>query len=239
MGTAILIGLIAAGVGVSRGEIPISPILGCAVVGIVALVALTLGIADHQVRYFTPAMPFLALASAPGLVWLGSRLPRPSVVVAAGLALLVGLALAVIVVRDIRVQDEGLADSHRQAAAELATQPCIVLSRSPSNGWYSGCDTGLFPMERRWANGEPRSRGIGDRERMLGKIRSQMMGLTANGDDPEIYIVASDPPHGQEPKGAARQLLLNLLWPKLHRFEGLRPPFTFLISGRPAGCWPR
>jgi hypothetical protein len=211
VGTAILVGLIAAGVGASRGQVPISPVLGCAAVGVIALFALTLGIADHVVRYFTPAVPFLALGAAPGLVWLGSRLRRPVVVVAGGLTLLSGLAVTVLMVRDSRIENEDVAERAAVELSTVAAQRCVLLSRNPSNGWYSGCDTVLFPVERRWVHGEPRAGSIGDRERMLSRIRSEMIALTADGADPEIYVVASDPPQSPEPKGAARQLLMGLV----------------------------
>ena len=212
VGIAILVGLIAACVGASKGQVPISPVLGCAAVGVIALVALTLGIADHEVRYFTPAVPFLALGAAPGLVWLGSRLPRPVVVVTGGLTLLLGLTITVLMVREYRILND-VAETRRRAAVELATmatQPCVIVSRNPSNGWYSGCDTVMFPVERRWVNGEPTAGGIADRKRMLSMIR-RSMGAFADGADPEIYLVASAPPMSQEPTGAARQLLMDLV----------------------------
>ena len=82
LGTVILMGLVAAAWGAIKGQLQAAPILGCTVVGAIGAMALTLGIADHMVRYFTPVVPFLALGAAPGLVWLSSKLPMPAVVVA-------------------------------------------------------------------------------------------------------------------------------------------------------------
>ena len=177
--------------------------------------ALTLGIADHQVRYFTPAVPFLALGAAPGLVWLGSRLPRRLFIGAGGLTLLMGLAVAIPTVREngapCRKRGGGLGVERRLSWRRWRQNPASFCPTNLSNGWYSGCETALFPVERRWVDGDPRASGIGDRDRMLMKLRSQMRKVTADGADPEIYVVASDPPLSQEPMGAARKLLMDLV----------------------------
>ena len=95
------------------------------------------------------------------------------VIGAGGLTLLMGLAVAIPTVRENGLRSESVAGTRRRAAAELATvaaKPCVLLSHNPSNGWYSGRETALFPVERRWVDGDPCASGIGDRDRMLMKL---------------------------------------------------------------------
>ncbi len=211
VGAAVLVGLAAAGLGAFKRQVDFAPIVGCVAVALTVALALAFGIADHQLRYFTPVMPFLALGAAPGLVWVRSRLPKAAVSVAAVLVVVSGVLVGFGTVNRATASSNDAAGGQRQAALQLASvasRPCIVLSRNPSNEWYSGCETILFPVDR--PTGQPPAIGIEDTESMLRRLRSRMKSMTANGTDPTVYVALSEPQGTQEPRGGARRVLLNL-----------------------------
>jgi Dolichyl-phosphate-mannose-protein mannosyltransferase len=213
IGLLIVIGIGAVLVAMVRRDISPPAVIGCIAVGVVALLALALGIADHQIRYFTPAVPFLALGAAPGLVWLASRIPSPAMVVAVGAALSLGLLVSWKAMDEHTSGRLANGSAPRQAALELgrvANKPCAILSRNPNYEWYSGCKSILYPVQRVWIDGEPEAGGIEDETLMLRRLRSQAERLTVGGGDAEIYMILSEGPSSPQPRGPARDVLLSL-----------------------------
>jgi 4-amino-4-deoxy-L-arabinose transferase-like glycosyltransferase len=120
--------------------------------GIGLATALVLAVILHgEVRYLSPAYPWLWVAGAPGLERLARAWPRAVQGAIAGVVVLV-LALAAVGAGRERNRDLGTEQAVvRRAAEAIAAQaegrPCLVVaSRVPQVIWYSGCDATTFDL---------------------------------------------------------------------------------------------
>jgi hypothetical protein len=210
VGGMILLGLVAAGIGLAKRQLPIAPVMGCVAVAVVTTVMLALGIAHHHVRYFAPVVPFLALGGASGLAWLAGVLPRRA---AAALAVVIAVSGIGVTVGNASVEatpsDRDLA---RMTAAtnlgNVAIAPCVLLTNNLNNAWYSGCESIMFPANRVRVNGQVRLTGIDDPHRIL--LTLERIAERAGAGDSRIYVVLSRPAARREPIRAARRTITRL-----------------------------
>lgn len=132
--------------GAERGAL-----LAAVAVSVVTVVAIAF-VLHGEVRYLTPAFPWLFVAGAPGLERLGRSLPRAAGTAAAAVVV---VALAATAVGVARERNRDLGTEHttvRQAAEEITAladgRPCLVVaSRVPQVMWYSACEATTFDLD--------------------------------------------------------------------------------------------
>ncbi|HEX6254291.1 MAG TPA: glycosyltransferase family 39 protein [Euzebyales bacterium] len=145
-GTLVVIGIVLAVVAAWRHPALRGPVVASALVTLSVLALLLVGIAEYHLRYLAPALPFLAILAAIGIADLPSWNTRPAAWVTLGvIGAVVGLAGLIHTARVTlhSVDELSRVAGNRRAAyvhiAETTERPCVMLNRSPTAGWYSGC----------------------------------------------------------------------------------------------------
>jgi hypothetical protein len=142
LGALIIIGAIGAIIAARHNRRLRNAAIAATLIALSVLIAMLVGIAQYHLRYLTPALPFLALLTAIGLITLATRLPRPITITAIALLTITGTTLAT-------QTATGRADGMERAAGQVrgaytvvderTDGPCVLLDRHASNEWYSHC----------------------------------------------------------------------------------------------------
>lgn len=165
------------------------PALACAAIAGIALLLMLVGIAEYNVRYFAPALPFLAIVAAIGLAGLVGSRPTRAVVAVAAVTTVVGLGLAASTAldrtRELYDRFATVRDAYGVITREVRP-PCVVLDNNPTAEWYTGC--AAFGAAELPAPGAP--------------WRGGLIGV----DEP-VFAVVRDYPNRGNPSDAMRAVL--------------------------------
>jgi len=117
------------------------------------LLVLAAGIDHGEGRYLTPAVPYVLVGAAPGIVYLGTRVSRQVAVVAIAAGVILGVANLVAVVdhdTDGRTDPlgHGVASQAGETLDATLDADCVVVTNfaGPQISYYSGCTTFEFPQ---------------------------------------------------------------------------------------------
>lgn len=142
LGPLILVGSLVAVVLAVRGRAPRGPVAAFALIALSVLLLMLFGIAAYELRYLTPALPFLAMLAAVGLVkaarWVT---PRSAATLGAVVAVLgLGVAADTAVDRAGEItRDFGPVRVAYRDIASVTAPPCVVLDNNPTAEWHTGC----------------------------------------------------------------------------------------------------
>lgn len=125
----------------------------------IATVLVLAAILHGELRYLSPALPFLWIAAAGGLATASSNLPKPSNIFLAVSLLLTMIFGATVYANDTNdwlARWRGLRSASQEVGATSDFETCVVLSsRLPVAAWYSGCTTIHYAEEdlaERWVD---------------------------------------------------------------------------------------
>ncbi len=150
------------------------PVIACTLIPLSILLLMLFGIAQYNVRYLAPALPFLAILAAAGLVRLADPPTSPA---ALALATVIGLA-GVGVAADTAIDRTD--ELHRRFAPVRAAYghitrttapPCVVLDHNPTAEWYTGCASFGAPGLPRPVTDPPPRGGVGPDEPLSAVLR--------------------------------------------------------------------
>jgi hypothetical protein len=156
IGAVMVLGVAAALFVAARGGVPSRPIWTAAGIGAVNALWVAISI-NGEVRYLSPAFPWIWITAAAGVVWLAGLLPRELAVTAA--VLVVGIsAIAAAGYWERSVAATVFSDSNRTGRAikaaslriqdDAGAEACgVVVSYEPVVEWYSECETSRFDLD--------------------------------------------------------------------------------------------
>ena len=229
VGAAIVVGIVAALVAAHRRQVAPAPVIACLAVSVTSFGLLLMGVAVYQLRYLTPALPFLAIAAGAGLSWAATRTPGRVVVAVIAVAAVAAGGLVAVRTADVSVQRlERRYGPTRAAAADLARvapDSCYVLSPLPQQTqWYSGCGASYVPVLP-IGNGRAHQTGISDPQYMARRLRTlfrRRLAAHGVGEDAPVYLMLKQGSLA-EPKAEARELLVDLARWQVTAAEGDEP----------------
>lgn len=157
------------------------PVIACGIIALSVLFLMLFGIAEYEVRYLTPSLPFLAMLAAVGLACIAEQLPpRAAVILGAAIAVTgVGLAADTAVDRTNEMTRTfgPVRAAYRDIAA--ATQsPCVVLDNNPTAEWYTGCASLRYPDLGDVAAGPLQRAGVAPHEPLFVVVRNWPNAIT-------------------------------------------------------------
>lgn len=141
-GPLVIVGGVVAAVAARRHRELRGPLVACVLIALSVLGLMLFGIAEYHLRYLAPALPFLAIVAAIGLVQIARRLPRRAIVAISAIVGVVGVGVAVdtAVDRTIELQRRyGPTRAGFETIDALTNPPCSVVHRNPAAEWYTGC----------------------------------------------------------------------------------------------------
>jgi 4-amino-4-deoxy-L-arabinose transferase-like glycosyltransferase len=118
------------------------PAVACALIALSVLLLMLFGIAEYNVRYLTPSLPFLAILAAVGLVRVAERPMSAGLVALVAAVGVAGVGIAAGTAVDRTNEMTQTFDPVRAAYEGItatAEAPCVVLDYNPTAEWYTGC----------------------------------------------------------------------------------------------------
>jgi len=150
------------------------PVVACALIPLSVLAFMLFGIAQYNVRYLAPALPFLAILAAAGLVRLTDRLTATAAVaLAVGVGIVgAGVAADTTVDRAARLtQRFGPVGAAYRDITRTIAPPCVVLDHNPTAEWYTDCAAfGALGLPHPVADPAPRG-AVGSDEPLVAVLR--------------------------------------------------------------------